>query len=185
MRQLTCAIAEHLTTIIRQSPLLRPGQQLRTGIRVPRRFQAKMLHYSGVCGLSCLLRLVVIVEPVAIDRVLVSVITVAGTILIALLILVPPFVQPVPVDRLLECVISSPVLMLLLLLSGPLLLRLLIPVSDLILTFVLRECADRQSSRRGQSARQEEHGQDWFVPRQDPSPLSLDQPTLRCMEITS
>jgi hypothetical protein len=119
--------------------------------------------YRGLCRL---LIEVMFVEPVPVSRVLVSMISVPGVVLVAVLVIAPVFVEPVPVSRFLVPIISVPGVVLaalLRLMFVPLLISLLILFFALILVLVLSDCPNRKSGRRDQSTRQKKRSQSTFT----------------------
>jgi hypothetical protein len=107
------------------------------------------------------------VEPVPVNRFLISVTSVPGVVPETLLIMVAVlFVDPVPVSRLLVSIISVPGVVrtaLLRLMSVPLLLSLPILVFALILAVGLSDCPHRERDRRGQSTCQKKRSQNRFA----------------------
>lgn len=106
------------------------------------------------------------VEPVPVNRFLVSITSVPGVVRATLLIVVAMFVEPIPVSRVLVSIISVPGVvrtLLLRLMSVPLLLSLPILVFALILAVGLSDCPHRERDRRGQSTRQKKRRQNRFA----------------------
>lgn len=133
---------------------------------VQRRFPRRLGQISRV------LIEVMFVEPVPVDCLLKSVISVPGLVLAGVLVTASVFVEPVPVNRLLRPVVSGPGAVLAALLRRrlvPLLISLLILIFALILALVLSGCPNRESDGRRQSTRQKKRSQNTYADKHDRS----------------